>query len=71
MRIIRLPDVEAKTGLGRSTIYALIKQGRFPAQIKLSERASGWIESEIEDYLKQKVNIARSNHAAGPQPLAA
>ena len=46
-RIIRIREVIALTGLSRSSIYAAIKQGTFPAQIKLSIRSSGWLESEI------------------------
>ena len=46
-RIIRITEVMAMTGLSRSGIYAAIKEGTFPAQLKLSVRSSGWLESEI------------------------
>jgi len=39
------------TTFSRSTIYRLIAQGKFPRQIKLSERSSGWVEQEVMDYL--------------------
>jgi prophage regulatory protein len=55
MRTIRLPDVEAKVGLKRSTIYALAKQGQFPAPIKLGARASAWLESSVDDWLRERV----------------
>jgi prophage regulatory protein len=45
--IIRISDVMAMTGLSRSGISAAIKEGTFPAQLKLSVRSSGWLESEI------------------------
>ena len=54
-RILRLPQVEEKSGLKRDSIYRLAKLGRFPAPIKLSARASGWIESEIEAYLDRRI----------------
>ena len=38
-------------GLKRSTVYRLISLGRFPKHIKLSEHASAWIESEIDDFM--------------------
>lgn len=46
-RIIRISEVMAMTGLSRSGIYAAIKEGTFPAQLKLSVRSSGWLESEV------------------------
>jgi prophage regulatory protein len=39
-----------RTGLARSTIYAQIKEGTFPRQVKLGVKASGWKESDIEEW---------------------
>jgi prophage regulatory protein len=55
MRALRLPDVMAKVGLKRSTIYALAKQGLFPSPIKLGSRASAWLENQVEDWLTARV----------------
>lgn len=51
INIIKLEKVKSLTALSRSTIYRLIADGKFPKQIKLSERSSGWIEKEVMDYL--------------------
>ena len=53
--ILRRKQVETRTGLSRSTIYLRIKKGSFPRPIKLSERAVGWIEQEIDDWVNEKV----------------
>jgi prophage regulatory protein len=53
--ILRRKQVEARTGLSRSTIYLRIKKGSFPKPIKLGERAVGWIEQEIDDWVNEKV----------------
>ena len=53
--IIRLPRVIQKTGLSRSTIYALLSRGEFPQQIKLSPRTMGWLESDIELWITGRV----------------
>lgn len=50
-RILRRREVCAKTALSRSTMYVGMKQGWFPKAIKLTERASGWNEREIDAYL--------------------
>ncbi|WP_417840076.1 helix-turn-helix transcriptional regulator [Tritonibacter scottomollicae] len=40
-RILRCKDVMSLTGLSRSTLYAMMSEGTFPASIKLSKRAVG------------------------------
>ena len=47
----RLPDVLDRTGLGRSTLYALVAEGAFPAPVKLSIRAVGWRVDEVDAWL--------------------
>lgn len=60
LTILRLKQVKARTGLSRSTIYALIKKSKFPAQITLcGGRAVGWIEQEICDYLARQIEASR------------
>ena len=60
LRIIRRPEVEAITGLSRSTIYSKIDTGVFPKPIKLSERSVGWLESEVQEWITERINISRS-----------
>lgn len=47
VKLIRIKQVQAISGLKRSTIYAYISKGIFPSQIKLGERCTAWVESEI------------------------
>jgi len=53
--ILRLPDVIKVTGLSRSAIYDQIAAGRFPKQIKLTSRSSGWVESEVLSWLDDRI----------------
>lgn len=46
-RIIRLKTVLERTGLSRSTIYRKIREGSFPAQLKLTVHGAGWHESAV------------------------
>lgn len=57
VQILRLPAVMQKTGLARSTIYALAASGTFPSPVKLGARASGWLEQEIEAWLATRISI--------------
>ena len=50
-RILRRPDVEARTGLSRSTIYEWMKRGEFPQPVALGARLVGWSETDIEAWL--------------------
>ena len=50
--ILRRPDVEAVTGLSRSTIYKWMDEGSFPKPVKLGPRAVGWREADINDWLE-------------------
>lgn len=59
IRMLRLPDVMQKTGLSRSQIYRLITLGSFPTQIQLGDRSSGWIESEIDGWLAERIALSR------------
>lgn len=54
-KILRLPEVKDRTGLSRSLIYKLIAQDKFPKQIKLTDRASGWSEQSINDWIAQRI----------------
>ena len=52
--ILRRPDVEAVTGLSRSTIYKWMNEGSFPKPVKLGPRAVGWREADINDWLETR-----------------
>ena len=59
LAILRRRQVEARTGLSRSTIYQRIKEGTFPAQVSLGAKAVGWIESDINDWLARQIEQSR------------
>lgn len=51
LAVFRLPQVCELTGLGRSTVYAAIKAGSFPAPFPIGARAVGWSAAAIEAWL--------------------
>jgi len=59
LRILRKPKVRDRTGLSDSQIYSLISQHKFPKQIKLGDRASGWIESEVDEWIEKRIAESR------------
>ena len=61
LRILRLPQVEARTGISRSSIYARVAKGTFPPPIQLGPRAVGWIESEVEAWIREQIAASRED----------
>lgn len=53
-RILRRPEVESRTGLSRSTIYAAMAEGQFPRAVLLGKRAVGWREVDIARWLESR-----------------
>ena len=64
-RFLRLPEVMARTGLSRSTIYVRLDQGRFPRPVSLGGRAVGWIEAEVDEWIRDRIEKSRSGGARG------
>lgn len=59
-RILRLPEVERRVGLKKSSIYARMANQTFPHQISLGDggRAVGWLESSIDSWIEERVSAA-------------
>ncbi len=64
-KILRRPSVEDRTGIPRSTMYSKIAEGTFPRPISLGDRAVGWLESEIEEWIAKNVEASRKSVNGG------
>lgn len=53
--LLKLPAVEAMVLLRRSSIYAMVKRGEFPAPIKLSRRLVCWPSSLVEAWISGRI----------------
>ena len=56
LRILRIKQVKAQTGLPNSTFYSHISKGLFCRPIRLSERCSGWLESEVTAIMGARIS---------------
>ena len=56
-RLIKLDTVIEITTLSVPTIYRLMKNGQFPKQIMVSERSARWSESEVLQYINEKLQL--------------
>lgn len=56
--VIRPAGLKAAVGLSKFRAYELVKLGRFPAPIRLSDRAVGWRRADLERWLSERPTAA-------------
>jgi prophage regulatory protein len=54
-KLLKMPEVRTITGLSKSHLYALAQNGEFPKPVKLSERSSAWVESEVDSWIEERI----------------
>lgn len=57
MRLIRIREVMMLTGISKPYIYAMAQKGDFPPPVKLSVRSSAWVESEVKDWIANRIKL--------------
>lgn len=55
-RLIRLPEVQHRVGLGRSTIYRWMAEGKFPKPVQMGGYAVAWVEADVEAWIANKLS---------------
>ena len=63
-RLLRRREVEARTGLSRSSIYARMGAGTFPPAVGLGGRCVCWVESEVDAWVKERIEARAPRTAA-------
>ena len=56
VRVLRRPEVEKMTALSRSAIYRMMKAGAFPKPVRLGIGAVAWVESEIDQWIRDRID---------------
>jgi prophage regulatory protein len=56
--LLRLRDVESRTGLRRSHLYGLAQRGEFPKPLKLGNRASAWVAGEVDAWINARIRAS-------------
>ncbi len=54
-RILRRPEVEFRTGMSRSGIYAAMDRDVFPKPVRIGKRAVGWLKSDIDNWILNRM----------------
>ncbi|XIH78894.1 hypothetical protein C1N56_14200 [Pantoea sp. SGAir0175] len=58
--LIRLSEVQRRTGYSKAWLYRLMSEKRFPLPVKIGARAIAFIESEIDAWIEERINASRS-----------
>jgi prophage regulatory protein len=66
LQYLRLREVCQRVGLKASSVYRLIALGKFPKQVKLSERSAAWIENEIVSFMESRIADRDQGSPPGP-----
>ena len=61
MKILRIDEVKKRVGLSRSSIYLYIKENCFPRPRAIGKRAVGWLESDIDEWIRKRMNVAKAS----------
>jgi len=61
--LIRFPEVQKRTGYSKAWIYRLISQERFPKPVKIGSRSIAFVESEIDEWINQRIAESRGEAA--------
>lgn len=67
--IIRGREVDQLTGLSKTLRYELEKAGKFPRRRRISSRASGYLQSEIQEWIRTRP-VAGESPIQMPEKLA-
>jgi prophage regulatory protein len=54
MRYIRFKELRSLIPLGRTTIWRMMRDGRFPQSRRIGKMATAWLESEVEEWIRQR-----------------
>ncbi|MFZ5295142.1 helix-turn-helix transcriptional regulator [Enterobacter bugandensis] len=61
--LIRFHEVQKRTGYSKAWLYRLMSQGKFPSSIKIGSRSIAFVESEVDDWINQRIEDSRKEVA--------
>ena len=62
MKFLNRSQVIEKTSLSKTALYALINQGNFPKPVLISTKRKAWLQSDVDDWIQERVDAARSQN---------
>jgi prophage regulatory protein len=68
--LLRLKQVQARTGLSKTGLYARIAAGTFPPSVKLGQgaRSAAWASGEVDAWIQARIAERKPRNMHGAQP---
>lgn len=63
-RLLRAREVIQRIGVSRSTFFAMIREGKFPAGVKITDQCVGWREAVVDAWIRDRPTAAAGSEAA-------
>lgn len=58
-RILKAKEVAERVSISTSQVYRLARDGRFPEPVKITENRSGWLETEVDQWIDECIRRSR------------
>lgn len=58
-RILKAREVAERVSISTSQVYRLARDGRFPKPVKITENRSGWLETEVDQWIDECIRRSR------------
>lgn len=55
----RLPQLKSHLNVSGSSIWAWVKQGKFPKPVKLSENTTAWLVADVEAWAQSRIHASK------------
>lgn len=62
--LIKRREVLARTTLANSTLYELMRAGKFPQSVQIGPRSVAWVEEEVDAWIEERIEAARAKAVA-------
>ncbi len=60
-QLLRITDVQARTGLSRASVWRLVRDASFPAPVRIGRRAVAWLDTEIDSWIADCVKARNTS----------
>jgi len=61
MKVLSAADVAKKTSLSVSNVRRMVKENNFPKPFALTESRQGWLETDVDEWISERVRSFRIN----------
>jgi len=65
----RLTDLTKRFGMSGSSFWGFVKNGTFPAPVKLSPNCTAWVTAEVDQWAADRITASRDVEAVSKKKI--